>query len=78
MRVTQALALMRTDLGRPVKLVKSTRLPYDTLVVMAEGYIPLPEGEGIMHEVRLGIFIAGHRSASVIVDSDIQRTKKEK
>lgn len=78
MTVNQALAMMRTDLGRPVKLIKSVRLPYDTLVVMAEGKIPLPEGEGTMHEVRLSTFVAGHRAGSIIIDSDIIRNNKEK
>jgi hypothetical protein len=75
MRVTQALELMRRDLGRNVKLVKSARLPYDVLLVMAESTTDIPEMDSTMHEVRLSIFIAGHRSTSVIVDSEI--TKKE-
>ena len=71
MRVTQALELMRRDLGRQVKLIKSTRLPHDVLIVMAESTTDIPEMDSYMHEVRLSIFIAGHRSTSVIVDSNI-------
>jgi hypothetical protein len=68
---------MRTDLGRPVKLIKSARLPYNVLVVMAEGEMSLPE-EGItIREVRLSTFVDDHRAGSIIIDSDITRVPPE-
>lgn len=74
MKVSRALRMMRTDLGRPVKLIKSARLPYEVLVVEAEGKMPLPEGEGVLHEVRITVFIGEHRAGSMIVDSEITRS----
>lgn len=73
MTVNHALRLMRTDLGRAVKLIKSARLPYNVLVVMAEGNIPMPGEEGSIREVRLSIFVDDHRAGSIIIDSDVIR-----
>jgi len=77
MTTAKALKIMQTDLGRPIKHIKSTHFPHDVLVVMAEGKIPVPEEDSYIREVRLSTFVGEQRNSSTIVHSEFIKVDKE-
>ena len=69
------MELCKQDLGRPVQLIKSARLPNDVLVVEYMGTYDIPDVDlPTMTEIRLSVFVGNKRATSIIIDNNINRS----